>query len=122
MRAMTPEDYLMQVKNIDLRICSLQGELHDAEKEKDSDYAKELRKQIEDDIAKHKELKLRIRNEIQQLPDNRLSTLLIEYYVRGKSWEQVAIALGLKDEKNVRNALRPRALKLFASYFPKYFL
>ena len=33
MRAMTPEDYLMQVKNIDLRIRTLQGELHDAENE-----------------------------------------------------------------------------------------
>lgn len=122
MKAMTPEEYLMQVKNIDLRICSLEGELHDAENENDTEYVEQLRETIKQDIEKHKELKFRIRNEIQQLPDNRLSTLLIEYYVKGKSWEMVAAALGLKDEKNVRLSLREKALKLFAAHYPKYFL
>ena len=119
---MTPEEYLMQVKNIDLRISSLAGELHDAEKEKDTEYAKELKQHIEADLLRYKELKLRIRDEIQQIGDHRLSTLLTEYYIRGKSWEMVAAALGLKDEKNVRTTLRERALKLFAAHFPKYFL
>lgn len=122
MKAITPEDYLMQVKNIDLRICSLQGELHDAEKENDTEYAKELRKHIEGDIARNKELKLRIRDEIQQLPDHRLSTLLTEYYVRGRTWEQVAAAIDVKSVKNTRENLRAAALKLFAAHFPKYFL
>lgn len=122
MKAITPEDYLMQVKNIDLRISSLEGELHDVEKENDTEYAEELKQHIQADLQKYKEIKLRIRNEIQQLPDNRLSTLLIEYYVKGKSWEMVAAALGLKDEKNVRLSLREKALKLFAAHYPKYFL
>lgn len=122
MRAMTPEDYLMQVKNIDLRIRTLQGELHDAENEDDTEYAEELRKHITSDIEKHKEVKFRIRDEIQQIGDNRLSTLLTEYYIRGKSWEQVTEALSLKDPKWVRTRLHEKALKLFASFYPKYFI
>lgn len=119
---MTPEDYLMQVKDIDLRIRSLEGELHDSEVLGDIDYAREITQRIENDLEKYKELKLRIRDEIQQIGDNRLSTLLTEYYIRGKSWEQVAEALNLKDEKNVRTALREKSLKLFAAHFPHYFI
>lgn len=122
MRAMTPEDYLMQVKNIDLRIRTLQGELHDAESEEDTEYAEELRKHIKADIEKHKEIKLRIRDEIQQINDHRLSTLLTEYYIRGRSWEQVAEALNVKSVKNTRENLRAAALKAFAAQFPKYFI
>ena len=116
MRAMTPEDYLMQVKNIDLRIRTLQGELHDAEN------AEELRKHIKADIEKHKEVKFRIRDEVQQIGDHRLSTLLTEYYIRGKSWEQVAEALNVKSVKNTRENLRAAALKAFAAQFQKYFI
>ena len=119
---MTPEDYLMQVKNIDLRIRTLQGELHDAENEDDTEYAEELRKHIKSDIEKHKEVKLRIRDEIQQIKDHRLSTLLYEYYIRGRSWEQVAEALNVKSVKNTRENLRAAALKAFAAQFPKYFI
>lgn len=119
---MTPEEYLMQVKDIDLRIRCLEGELHDAEAVDDTEYAEELCERIKCDIEKYKELKLRIRDEIQQIGDHRLSTLLTEYYIRGKSWEQVAEFLGLKDPKWVRNSLREKAIKLFASRFPKYFL
>lgn len=118
----TPEEYLLQIKNIDLRIASLYGELSDAEKEKDTEYAEELKKRIVADIEKSKEIKLRIRNEIQQLSDNRLSTLLTEYYVRGKTWEMVAEALNVKSVKNTRENLKNVALKLFAETFPKYFL
>lgn len=119
---MTPEDYLMQVKDIDLRIRSLKGELHDAEAENDSDYADELRQRIEADLEKHMELKLRIRSEIQAIGNNKLSTLLTEYYIRGKTWEQVAEALDVRSVKNTRENLRAQALKAFAAQFPKYFL
>lgn len=119
---MTPEDYLMQVKDIDLRIKSLDGELHDAEAVDDTEYAEELRERIKRDLVKFKELKLRIRDEIQQIGDHRLSTLLTEYYIRGKTWEQVAEAIGMKSVKNTRENLRAAALKKFAACFPKYFL
>ena len=119
---MTPEQYLLQVRDIDLRIRSLKGELKDAENEKDEEYAEQLRKQINNDIKKFKEIKLRIREEIQQIGNARLSVLLSEYYVRGREWEQVAESLDLKDPKWVRTTLRERALKLFAAKFPKYFL
>ncbi len=119
---MTPEEYLMQVKDIDLRIRCLEGELHDAEAVDDTEYAEELRERIKRDLENFKELKLRIRDEIQQIGDHRLSTLLTEYYVRGKSWEQVAEALNMKSVKNTRENLRAAALKSFAAHFPKYFL
>ena len=54
---MTPEMYLMQVKDIDLRIRSLKGELKDAENENDEVYAEELRKRINEDIKRYKEIK-----------------------------------------------------------------
>ena len=118
---MTPEEYIMQVKDIDLRIRSLEGELQDAEAENDTEYAEELRASINADIQKYKELKLRIREEIQQLKDNKLSALLIEYYIRGRSWEQVAFVLDCKSVKNVREGLRKRALQAFRDKYPQYF-
>lgn len=122
MRAMTPEDYLMQVKNIDLRLSSLEAELRAANRERDTEYAEQLREQIKTDIECYKELKMRIRSEIQQINDNRLSTLLMEYYIRGNTWEMVAEAIGIKDSKWVRTRLREKALKLFAATYPKYFI
>lgn len=117
----TVEEYILQVKDIDLRIRSLEGELHDSEAESDAEYAVELQRRIKADIAKFKQLKLQIREEIQQLRDNRYSTLLIEYYIRGKSWEQVAQALDMKDTKNVRDSMRRRALEAFEKKFTKRF-
>lgn len=122
MNAMTPEEYLLQVKNIDLRIKALEGELHDAEKENDSEYEEKLRSDIKRDLEKYKEIKLRIRNEIQQIEDHKLCTLLTEYYVRGKSWEQVAESINVKSIKNTRENLRAAALKKFAELYPQYFL
>lgn len=122
MRAMTPEDYLMQVKNIDLRLSSLEAELRAANRERDTEYAEQLRERIKTDIECYKELKMRIRSEIQQINDNRLSTLLMEYYIRGNTWEMVAEAIGIKDSKWVRTRLREKALKLFAATYPKYFI
>lgn len=119
---MTPEMYLMQVKDIDLRIRSLKGELKDAENEKDEEYAEKLQKQINEDIERYKELRLRIRMEIQQIGDTKLSILLMEYYVRGRRWEEVAEAVDMKDVKNVRMGMHERALKKFASCFPQKFL
>lgn len=119
---MTPEDYLMQVKNIKLRIKALKGELKGAEAIKDPVYAYQLQERINNDLLKYEELELRIRSEIHEIEDHKLSALLIEYYVLGKSWEQVAEALDVKSIKNTRENLRAAALKAFAAKHPKYFL
>ena len=121
MKAITPEEYLLQIRNIDLRIRATQGELFDAENENDEEYANQLKKLIQKDLDKLKELKLRIRNEIQQLPDHRLSALLTDYYVRDMSWERVAAELNM-NEKYVRDKLRVKAIKAFAAEYPKYFI
>jgi hypothetical protein len=66
-------------------------------------------------------LKLRIRDEIQQIKDNRLSTLLTEFYIRGKSWEDVTAALGMRSVKNVREGLHKKALEAFEKKFQNNF-
>ena len=118
---MNAEEYLEQVKNIDLRIRSLEGELSDSQAEEDTEYAEELRDRIAASITTYKELKLRIRDEIQQIKDNRLSTLLTEFYIRGKSWEDVTAALGMRSVKNVREGLHKKALEAFERKFQKNF-
>ena len=118
---MNAEEYLEQVKNIDLRIRSLEGELNDSQAEEDTEYAEELRDRIAASIRTYKELKLRIRDEIQQIKDNRLSTLLTEFYIRGKSWEDVTAALGMRSVKNVREGLHKKALEAFEKKFQKNF-
>ncbi len=118
---MNAEEYLEQVKNIDLRIRSLEGELRDSQAEEDTEYAEELRDRIAASIRTYKELKLRIRDEIQQIKDNRLSTLLTEFYIRGKSWEDVTAALGMRSVKNVREGLHKKALEAFEKKFQKNF-
>lgn len=118
---MTVETYLLQVKDIDLRIRSLQGELYECRRDGDEAYVKELESSITANIEKYQSLKLRIRDEIQSLDDNRYVTLLSEYYVKGKSWEDVTEALGKKDTKHVRTTLHERALKSFSEKFSKFF-
>ena len=110
---MMVEEYLSQITDIDLRIRSLEGELSDSELEADPEYRKELAERIGENIVCAKELKLRIRSEIQNVQDNRLCTLLSEKYVRGRSWEQVADAVGMKSIKHVREGLHSQALEAF---------
>ncbi len=118
---MTVIEYLNQVKDIDLRIRSLEGELADSCSEDDAEYAEELRSRIEENLAICKELRLKIREEIQHLGDNRSCVLLTEYYIRGRSWEDVAAALDKKSVKHVREGMHQRALNLFSEKYSKIF-
>ena len=73
----------------------------------------ELQRRILQDLEEAKALKLRIRSEIQRVRDHKLCTLLMERYVRGKSWEQVAEAIGNRSVKHVREGMREQAIRLF---------
>lgn len=115
---MTTVEYLSQIKDIDLRIRSLEGELHDIADE-DEEYADELSERIRSDVEHLKRVRLMIREQIQGLGDNRSIVLLTEYYVRGKSWEQVAAALNLRSIKNVREGAHRKALNLFEEKYRK---
>ena len=110
---MTTIEYLEQIKDIDLRIRSLEGELHDAEWKVDKEYQEELIGRIKADIDKQKRIRLTIRQQIQELGDNRSIVLLTEYYVRGRSREQVTDALGMRSVKHVREGMHARAISLF---------
>jgi len=119
---MTTIDYLSQIKDIDLRIRSLEGELHDSALQDDPEYMEELQARIKSDISKYKKLRIEIREQIQQLKDNKAVILLTEYYVRGRSWEQTAAALEMKSVKHVRECMHKRAIELFLKKYGKYYL
>ncbi|MBQ8961630.1 MAG: hypothetical protein IJ071_10545 [Ruminococcus sp.] len=110
-RTMSPESYLSQITDIDLRIRSLEGELADIDD--DDDYAHALADQISADLEEAKGLRLKIRREIQNVRDHKLCTLLMEKYVRGRSWEQVADAVDMRSVKHVRGEIHRQALEAF---------
>lgn len=118
---MTVEEYLSQITDIDLRIRSLESEFDDAEDECDEEYRLELQGRIVQNLEQAKKLKLRIREEIQRVPNHKLCTLLMERYVRGRSWEQVADALGIQSEKYAREGLRVKAIVAFLKANPEIF-
>ncbi|MBP5379531.1 MAG: hypothetical protein J6Y64_08335 [Ruminococcus sp.] len=122
MRAITPEDYLLQLRHIDKRIVAIDVTKKRVQEIRDIEKAQELQKQLDQEEEQRTELVLRLTDEIRQLPDNRLSTLLISYYVNNLTWEDTAKAIGINDAKWVRTRLKEKALKLFAAYYPKYFL
>lgn len=116
---MTAEEYLSQITDIDLRIRSLEGEFDDAEDECDEEYRLELQGRILQNLEQAKALKLRIRSEIQRVTDHKLCALLMERYVRGRSWEQVADALGIQSEKYAREGLKVKAIVAFLKANPE---
>lgn len=118
---MTAEEYLSQITDIDLRIRSLEGEFDDAEDECDEEYRLELQGRILQNLEQAKALKLRIRSEIQRVTDHKLCALLMERYVRGRSWEQVADALGIQSEKYAREGLKAKAIAAFLKANPEIF-
>ena len=81
MRAITPEDYLLQLRHIDKRIVAIDVTKKRVQEIRDIEKAQELQKQLDQEEEQRTELVLRLTDEIRQLPDNRLSTLLISYYV-----------------------------------------
>ncbi len=120
-KSMTSEEYLSQITDIDLRIRSLEGEFDDAEDECDEEYRLELQGRILQNLEQAKALKLRIRSEIQRVTDHKLCALLMERYVRGRSWEQVADALGIQSEKYAREGLKAKAIAAFLKANPEIF-
>lgn len=118
---MTPEQYLRQITDIDLRIRSLEGELYDSESEEDEEYRDELQTRIGDSLTAAKTLRSQIRDEIQNVRDNRLCALLTEKYVRGRSWEQIAETLNMRSVKHVREGLHGRAVRAFVDANPEKF-
>lgn len=98
-------------------ILSIKGQLHDMEDEADPEYIERLK----EDLGRFEQLKLRVHDEVLQIKDNKYKVLLMEYYIRNRTWEQTAMALNAKSVKNTRENLREAALKAFAAKFPQYF-
>lgn len=63
--------------------------------------------------TKLKQIRAEISSVIEQVQDNTLATLLIEYYLNDKSWVEVAAALGYSYQTVVQRK-HPDALKAVA--------
>lgn len=98
-------------------ILSIRGQLRDMEDDVDPEYIERLKS----DLEEFEQLKLRVHDEVLQIKDNKYKVLLMEYYIRNRTWEQTAMALNAKSVKNTRENLREAAFKAFAAKFPQYF-
>jgi len=98
-------------------ILSIRGQLRDMEDDVDPEYIERLKS----DLERFEQLKLRVHDEVLQIKDNKYKVLLMEYYIRNRTWEQTAMALNAKSVKNTRENLREAAFKAFAAKFPQYF-
>lgn len=102
---MTAKDYLRQARKLQERIDQLEevrGHVRPGSSAQISD-------QIDKELARLDELRAEILAVASQVPSNTLATLLIAYYVNGKTWEETAEAMHYSREHVVRE-LHPKAL------------
>lgn len=97
---MTVKQYLLGVRNIEMRIASL------------DDYPQEQ--------AKLREFKGIVANQIHGLHDNRHAALLEYRYLKGLTWGEVTDRLGYYDADYVRRCLHAASLKEFEQQYPHY--
>lgn len=97
---MTVKQYLLGVKNIDMRIESLNG------------YPQEQKK-----LRAFKET---VTNQIHGLRDNRHATLLEYRYLQGLKWSEVTDKLKYPDADYVRRHLHATSLREFEMQYPNY--
>lgn len=108
----TAQEYLMQVKNLnsfidtklieksqlDEQMCALKS-VQPGEKVKSScvdgqqktiDKIIDLKTKIDEEVDRLVDLKAEVREKINQLQDNRFKSILINYYINNKTFEQIA--------------------------------
>lgn len=136
---MTAKEYLEQLPNIRLRIRAIKrriAECDDRATHITSSFsgmpaqhggASKIEENMEKKIDLDSELKAIVMEfeaferravlEINRIPDNLQSALLIEKYINGLTWEQVAEAIG-KDADYTRKELHSKALTSFDEIIP----
>lgn len=134
---MTAKEYLRTIRNADENInyrLSELGKLRaeiksispktsgervqtggDSDPMKAVDRLVDMERQINAEIDHYTELKVKTREMISRLPNDRHRAILTEYYLNAKTWEQVAESLNISDRHAKR--LHGWALKEFSKKF-----
>lgn len=139
---MTAKEYLLQIRDIDKKIASLERSIEQCKERATSITAKfseippqhngsvsqkiainaEKAVDYETDVKMLKEeaeqLKIKISREIDNVPNNTYSALLRDYYVNGLPWEDVAENID-KDSDYTKKELHNKALAMFEKSFLK---
>lgn len=102
---MSAKDFLRQARKLQERI----DQLEEACSRVQSGSSAQLSAQIERERDRLNGVRAEILAVVSQITDNTLATLLIAYYINGKTWEDVAEELHYSYRHVVR-ALHPRAL------------
>lgn len=68
-----------------------------------------LSAEIDEQIEELNQVRTEILQAIREIQDSTLATLILEYYVNGKTWEEVAVSVGYS-YSHVVHKLHPRAL------------
>ena len=90
---MNLNEYLLRIKKIDARIESLSENEADRER-----------------FERFQAFRDSVKADIDSIPDNTLAVIIEEYYVKDKTWEEIAVLLGYKDPRYVKGTLKERAL------------
>lgn len=137
---MTAKEYLLQIRDIDKKIASLERSIEQCKERATSITSKfsEIPPQHNGDVSQKiainaekavdyetdvkmlkeevEQLKIKISREIDDVPNNTYSALLRDYYVNGLPWEDVAENID-KDSDYTRKVLHQSALKEFEIMF-----
>jgi len=99
------KDYLRQARRLQERI----DQLDEARSHVRPGSSAQISNQIDRELVKLEALRAEILEVVSQISNNTLATLLIAYYVNGKTWEETAEAMHYSREHVVRE-LHPKAL------------
>ncbi len=135
---MTAKEYLMQVRYLDKLINAKISELDKLEKQITSlhsvtlgdkvkfsagwnsiqrtvDKIIDMRTEINDEIDRLVDLKAVIRKQLNSLNDNRFISVMIEYYINSRTFEQIAEDMNYSNRQVIR--IHGKALKKFRELF-----
>lgn len=128
---MTTKEWLMRARKLENRIIALNGSKQRAYNRAVSSTARprevcvvsggdasgnkavryvELCEEVEAQIDELNRIRTEILHAIRGVQDSTLATLLIEYYINGRTWEQVAVCLNYSYSQVVKY-LHPNALR-----------
>lgn len=121
---MTAREYLMQIKNLDGYINAKLREKSDLEhqmtalrsvqfgdkvktsctdrQQKTIDKIIDLKSMIDDEIDRLIDLKKEVRDKINQLSDNRFKSVLIDYYINGMTFDEIAESINYSRVQVIR--------------------
>lgn len=92
-KKMELNEYLLRIKKIDARIDTLSESEADRER-----------------YERFKAFRDSVKEDIDSIADSTLAVIIEDYYVKDKTWEEIAAKLGYRDPRYVKGTLKERAL------------